>query len=212
VALSASVEPGHETKEIIHRIEFRLGKHYFDRRDCKRHNVDYIFRDIKYAHTGHVFRNLDWLIPADLRKPSDIVKRLLFTDTIEHGHITTYLRSLLPENLENVARIAVRHMHSMNCPYCKLEGIAALYQTGDKRETALFIASPILEVGVWTLLISRKSSCTQNRLARRHVCSELVGLHVDQTRHTAALSCMSKNQELMRHRNMWPWTHLAHGC
>jgi hypothetical protein len=53
---------------------------------------------IEFAHTEHVFRDLDWLIPADLQKPSDIVKRLLFTDTIEHGHrITIYLRSLLPD-------------------------------------------------------------------------------------------------------------------
>jgi len=47
-----------------------------------------------------------------------------------------------------VSHIIIRHMHSMNCPDCKREGMAARYQSGDQRETALFIASPILEVGV----------------------------------------------------------------
>ena len=149
VALSASVEPGHETKEVIRRIGFRAGNYHFDRRDCERHNVDYIFRDIQFASTAHAFRDLDWLIPPDLRKASDIIKRLLFTDTIERGHrITLYLRSLLPEHLKKLAHTIIRHMHSMNCPDCKREGMVALYQTGDERETALFVASPILEVGI----------------------------------------------------------------
>ena len=84
----------------------------------------------------------------DLRKPSDLAKRLLFTDTIERGHrITLYTRSILPEHLRHLSHVIIRHMHSMNCPDCKREGMAALYESGDQRETALFIASPILEVG-----------------------------------------------------------------
>ena len=148
VALSASVEPGHETKEVIRRVGFRQNNFYFDRRDCERHNVDYVFRNIQFASTGHVFRDLDWLIPVDLQKPSDLAKRLLFTDTIERGHrITLYTRSILPEHLRHQSHVIIRHMHSMNCPDCKREGMAALYQSGDQREMALFIASPILEVG-----------------------------------------------------------------
>lgn len=105
VALSASVEPGHETKEVIRRVGFRQNNFHFDRRDCERHNVDYVFRNIQFASTGHVFRDLDWLIPVDLRKPSDLAKRLLFTDTIERGHrITLYTRSILPEHLDFIGR------------------------------------------------------------------------------------------------------------
>ena len=74
VALSASVEPGHETKEVIRRVGFRQNNFHFDRRDCESHNVDYVFRNIQFASTGHVFRDLDWLIPVDLRKPSDLAK------------------------------------------------------------------------------------------------------------------------------------------
>jgi hypothetical protein len=71
VALSASVEPGKETQEVLRRIGFRHGAYHFDKRDCERHNVDYIFRNIQYAYTGHIFRDLDWLIPADMQKASD---------------------------------------------------------------------------------------------------------------------------------------------
>jgi RecG-like helicase len=39
-------------------------------------------------------------------------------------------------------------MHSMNCTDCKLEGMAALCETGDSRQTAIFVATGVLEVGI----------------------------------------------------------------
>jgi Lhr-like helicase len=96
----------------------------------------------------------------------------------------------------------------MNCPDCKLEGMAALYQV---RETALFIASPILEVGVDVADIeevimypepSNASSCVQRvgRPAR--------GPNTPDARAIVYV----KNQVLMQRWNMWPWTPLTHGC
>ena len=83
IALSASVEPGKETQEVLRRIGFRHGAYHFDKRDCERHNVDYIFRNIQYAYTGHLFRDLDWLTPADMQKASDAVKCLLYSNSVE---------------------------------------------------------------------------------------------------------------------------------
>jgi ERCC4-related helicase len=36
----------------------------------------------------------------------------------------------------------------MNCPDCKADGLAALYQSGDDRECGLFITTAVLEAGV----------------------------------------------------------------
>jgi superfamily II DNA helicase RecQ len=47
VALSASVEPGHKTKEVIHHVGFCQNNVHFDRHHCKCPNVDYVF----YEHT-----------------------------------------------------------------------------------------------------------------------------------------------------------------
>jgi superfamily II DNA helicase RecQ len=58
-AFSARVEPGRQTEQVVRSLRFRKGQYYFEKRDCERHNVDLIFRDIKYTCTGHEFRDLD---------------------------------------------------------------------------------------------------------------------------------------------------------
>ena len=99
VGLTATLEPGRETEVVIQSVGFKDTFH-FEKRDCERHNVDLIIREIKYPCTGHEFRDLDWLIPIDITKASDLPKRLVYCETIEMGHrLTLYLRSLLPAHL-----------------------------------------------------------------------------------------------------------------
>jgi hypothetical protein len=149
VALSDSVELGCQTEQVLRSLEFCKGHYYFDKRNCECHNIDLIFHDIKYTCTGRVFRDIDWLIPVDLIQASDFSKWLLISDTIEVGHqIMLYLCTLLPLHLRRFTHVIIQHMHSMNCPDCKQEGMAALCEMGDARQTAIFIAMAVLEVGV----------------------------------------------------------------
>lgn len=100
VALSATLEPGRQTERVLSKLGFSEGKYHLDRRDCERHNVNYIFREVS--------------------------KFILFSNTIETGHrIAVYLRSLLPPGLQNDKYTLIRHMHSMTCPDCKQDGITA---------------------------------------------------------------------------------------
>ncbi|THH15434.1 hypothetical protein EW146_g5036 [Bondarzewia mesenterica] len=149
VALSATIEPGAQTDRVLRHLGFRKGAYHLDRRNCERRNVDFVFRDVMYSSTTHQFRDLDWLIPQDMVKASDLPKRVVYCDTIELGHrVTSYLRTLLPPHLQRHARTTIRHLHSIACSDCKREGIEALYKTGDGRETALFISTAIMEVGI----------------------------------------------------------------
>ncbi|KAI0065342.1 hypothetical protein BV25DRAFT_1798449, partial [Artomyces pyxidatus] len=92
LAMSASVEPGRHTNEILRCLGFTEGTYLLDRRDCEQHNVNFVFRDLRFAFTGHKFRDLDWLIPEDMRQPSDLEKWIVYCDTIEDGHrVTLYL-------------------------------------------------------------------------------------------------------------------------
>jgi hypothetical protein len=117
VGLTATLEPGLETDTVIQSVGFKDSFH-FEKRDCERRNVDIIIREIKYPYTGHNFRDLDWLIPLDITRASDLPKRLLYCETVEMGHrVTMYLRSLLPPHLRRDARRIVRHMHSHHCIY-----------------------------------------------------------------------------------------------
>jgi superfamily II DNA helicase RecQ len=148
VGLTATLEPGVETDTVIRSVGFKDSFH-FEKRDCERHNVDLIIREIKYPYTGHDFHNLDWLIPVDITRVSDLPKRLLYCETIEMGHrVTMYLRSLLPTHLSKDARRIVRHMHSLICSECKAEGLASLYLSGDDRDCAVFVATKVLGVGI----------------------------------------------------------------
>ncbi|TFY62997.1 hypothetical protein EVJ58_g3507 [Rhodofomes roseus] len=149
MALSASVEPGRQTAQVLRCLGFRRGRYHMDRRDCERININIIFRDVQYAYSGYDFRDLDWLVPENMTKAGDVPKRLVFCETIELGHrVTLYLRSLLPAHLKRVSHIVIRHIHSMNCPDCKKDGFAALMETGDERRTSLFVATAVLDQGV----------------------------------------------------------------
>ena len=148
VGLTATLEPGRETDAIIKSVGFKANFH-FEKRDCERHNVDLIIREIKYPCTGHEFRDLDWLIPPGITKASDLPKQLVYCETIEMGHrLTLYLRSLLPPHLRKDGRKLIRHMHSLNCPRCKAEGLASLYLSGGDRECTIFVATAVLGVGI----------------------------------------------------------------
>ena len=125
VTLSATMEPGPQTECILRHLGFHEGTYHLDHRDCEHHNVTFIFQDILFPYTGYNFHDLDWLIPDDLTKATSEPKRLLYCDTIELGHrVTQYLRSLLSPSLNRT--VLVRHLHLMNCPDCKVEGLAAL--------------------------------------------------------------------------------------
>jgi superfamily II DNA or RNA helicase len=148
VGLTATLEPGLETDTVIRSVGFKSNFH-FEKRDCERRNVDLIIREIKYPCTGYEFHDLDWLIPPDLTKASDLPKRLVYCETIEMGHrLSVYLRSLLPPHLRKDGRKLIRHMHSLNCPQCKAEGLASLYLSGEDRDCAIFIATAVLGVGI----------------------------------------------------------------
>ncbi|KZP28196.1 P-loop containing nucleoside triphosphate hydrolase protein, partial [Athelia psychrophila] len=91
VGLTATLEPGRETDAIVQSACFKSTYH-FERRDCERRNVDIIFREIKYNISGYEFRDLDWLIDYGLLKASDILKCIIYCESIELGHrVTLYL-------------------------------------------------------------------------------------------------------------------------
>lgn len=151
VGMSASVEPGAQTNRILKHLGFREGNFWLDKRDCSRDNVDIIFRECQYPFSGYEFRDLDWLIPVDMHDTSTLPKRMLFVDTIELGHrVTLYLRSLLPPVLRPKSSQIIRHVHSILCPDCKKEALAALLDPSDSddRVTSIFVTTSILNVGV----------------------------------------------------------------
>ncbi|GJE92461.1 hypothetical protein PsYK624_086150 [Phanerochaete sordida] len=149
LALTATLEPGAQTDRVVEAIGFRTGFH-LERRDCARYNVDIVLRRIEHSYTTSEFRDLDWLIPADTFQAADIEKTLLYCETIDLGHrVARYLRTLLPPSLSGSGKYKViRHMHSMNCPSCKEEGLASLYQTGDERETGIHVTTDVLGTGM----------------------------------------------------------------
>lgn len=101
VGLTATLEPGRETEAVVQAMGFKDSFH-FEKRDCERHNVDLIIREVKFPCSGYEFRDLDWLIPPDMTKASDLPKIVIYCETIEMGHrVTQYLRSLLPIHLKN---------------------------------------------------------------------------------------------------------------
>ncbi|KAI0069398.1 hypothetical protein K474DRAFT_1580022, partial [Panus rudis PR-1116 ss-1] len=92
LALTATLEPGAETKDVLDSLGFEVGRFHFERRDCERYNISIITREIKYTISGAEFRDLDWLIPADIETPSDVPKTLLYCESIEFGHrVVRYL-------------------------------------------------------------------------------------------------------------------------
>lgn len=148
-SLSGSIEPGPQMSRILKYLGFSEDAYHLDKQNCERDNIDFVFREIRYAFTGYEFRDLDWLIPEDMEAVSSIPKRMLFVDTIELSHrITLYLRSLLPDHLLPRSRIIIRHVHSILCSECKREALDALLDAGNHRETALFVTTAILDVGV----------------------------------------------------------------
>ncbi|KAI0043310.1 P-loop containing nucleoside triphosphate hydrolase protein, partial [Auriscalpium vulgare] len=92
LAMSASVEKGRQFDQIVRCLGFCEGTYHLDKRDCERRNVHLIFREARYAYTGHAFRDLDWLVPEKMSRPSDLKKWIIYCDTIEQGHrVTQYL-------------------------------------------------------------------------------------------------------------------------
>ncbi|KAJ7469480.1 hypothetical protein FB451DRAFT_1400342 [Mycena latifolia] len=127
VGLSASIEAGY----------------------CEWRNVAMFVRPIKYATSGLEFRDVDWLVPPDVQKPSDVPERLLFMQSIDGGHrLAEYLRSLLPPHLRKDGRRLIRHHHSMACPDCKGGGMDSLYKCGEERDCMIHISTDVLTVGV----------------------------------------------------------------
>jgi len=78
VGLTATLEPDEQTNMIISSIGFKANFN-FEKHNCECHNVDLIIHEIKYPCTAHKFRDLDWLIPPDLTKASDLLKQLVYT-------------------------------------------------------------------------------------------------------------------------------------
>jgi hypothetical protein len=142
------LKPGLETDTVIRSVGFKLNFH-FEKHDCEHRNVDFIIREIKYPCTRYEFHDLDWLIPPDLTKAFDLPKRLVYCETIEMGHqLSIYLRSLLPPHCFKDGCKLICHMHSLNCPQCKAEGLASLYLSGEDRDCVIFVATALLGVGI----------------------------------------------------------------
>ncbi|KAJ7715202.1 P-loop containing nucleoside triphosphate hydrolase protein [Mycena metata] len=148
LGLSASVEPGRQYEACVKLMGFQRGFH-LEKRDCERRNVAFVVRSIKYASSGHEFRDLDFLVRPDLVKASDEPKHLVFIQEIEPGHrLVKYFRSILPAHLRKDAHRLIRHHHSMACELCKEEGMEALYKIGDDRDCLIHVSTDVLTVGV----------------------------------------------------------------
>ncbi|KAI0071657.1 P-loop containing nucleoside triphosphate hydrolase protein, partial [Panus rudis PR-1116 ss-1] len=93
LALTATLEPGRQTTRVIDCLGLSTRPFHFKKRDCERHNISIIFRTIRHAVSGTVFRDLDWLVPADhIENACDIPKTLVYCETIELGHrVARYL-------------------------------------------------------------------------------------------------------------------------
>ncbi|KAJ7081405.1 P-loop containing nucleoside triphosphate hydrolase protein [Mycena belliarum] len=148
VGLSATVEPGRQFQSCVNLMGFQPDFH-LHKGDCERHNVAMFIRPIKYTTSGLVFYDLDWVIPADVRRACDVPKRLIFVQTIEQGHrVVVYLRTLLPPHLRKDGVRLIRHHHSLACPDCKAEGMDSLYKVGEDRDALIHVATDVLTVGV----------------------------------------------------------------
>ncbi|KAI0700165.1 P-loop containing nucleoside triphosphate hydrolase protein [Cytidiella melzeri] len=148
LGLTATLEPQRQTDVITKALGFQHGNFFLERRDCERRNVDIVMRTIEYTHTTEYFRDLDWLVPADTAVVADIDKTLLYCETISQGHkIVKYLRSLLPRRLQPQQTIVIRHVHSLNCPHCKVQISEGLYVPSEDRQTAIYVATDVLGVG-----------------------------------------------------------------
>jgi superfamily II DNA helicase RecQ len=149
LALTATLEPGRQTDVVTKALGLCPGTFYLDRRDCQRRNVAIIFRTIQYTHSGIEFRDLDWLVPHDIKTAADIAKTLVYCETIELGHkVAKYLRTLLPRTLQHAGTKIIRHVHSLNCANCKTEALDTLYQNGAGRTAAIHVTTDVLGVGM----------------------------------------------------------------
>ncbi|CAK5263211.1 unnamed protein product [Mycena citricolor] len=148
LGLSASIEPGRQLRACIRLMGLRPGYH-IEKKDCERHTISLFMRPIKYTTSGLVFRDLDWLVPQELDRPSDVPKRLVFVQSIEQGHrVVLYLRTLLPRHLKPMAKTIIRHHHSLACPDCKVESMNMLYESGEDRNCLIHVSTDVLTVGV----------------------------------------------------------------
>ncbi|KAJ7083314.1 hypothetical protein B0H15DRAFT_802794 [Mycena belliarum] len=148
VGLSATIEPGRQFGSCTKLMAFQPGFHV-EKQDCEHRDITMIVRPIKYTSSGLEFRDLDWTVPLDLTKASDVAKLLIFVQSIDGGHrLVLYLRSLLPPHLQNDAHRLIRHHHSLACPDCKTEGLDSLYKLGDDRDCLIHVSTDVLTVGV----------------------------------------------------------------
>ncbi|THG93323.1 hypothetical protein EW026_g7882 [Hermanssonia centrifuga] len=149
VALTATLEPGRQTDAVTQLLGFRKNDYFFEKRNCERRNVDIVMRTIQYPFSTEGFRDLDWLIPANIHRTSDIPKTLLYCESIDFGsRVVKYLRTLLPNNLQHDKDRIIWHMHSLNCLKCKEDGLMSLYQCDDDRETGIHVSTDVLGVGL----------------------------------------------------------------
>ncbi|KAJ7619941.1 P-loop containing nucleoside triphosphate hydrolase protein, partial [Mycena polygramma] len=148
VGLSATIEPGRQFGSCAKLMAFQPGFH-LEKQDCERRNVALIVRPIKYTSSGLEFRDLDWTVPPNLTKASDVAKLLIFVQTIDGGHrLVLYLRTLLPLHLQKDAQRLIRHHHSLACPDCKAEGLDSLYKLDEDRDCLIHVSTDVLTVGV----------------------------------------------------------------
>lgn len=149
VCLTATLEPGRQTDSIVRAVGLRPGGFHFEKRDCERQNVDIVVRTVSHTTTTHEFLDLDWLIPADVRKVVDIPKTLLYCEAIDLcKRVAKYLRSLLPQHLRKDQNSVIRLVHSLNCPQCKDDILVSLYQSGNERTTGIHVTTDVLGVGM----------------------------------------------------------------
>ena len=115
IGLMATLEPGKQTDTIIRSVGFK-GNFNFEKCDCKHYKCRLNNWGDQNPCTGHEFHELSWLIPADLRKATNLPKWLVYYETIEMGHqLTLDLHSLLPVHLCKHGHQLICHMHSLIC-------------------------------------------------------------------------------------------------
>ena len=97
-----------------------------------------------------MLQDLDWLVPVGLTTvtQAEILKQLLYCETIEEGHRSVMYLHSLPLALQPQSHVLIHHIHLLNCADCKLEAFTALFQACNTCETMLFVTTAILDVGI----------------------------------------------------------------
>ncbi|KAG8725212.1 hypothetical protein FRC09_006046 [Ceratobasidium sp. 395] len=149
LALSATLMPGKPTTAVKACLGFREPNFKLMREDCKRKSLHFIFRRIIARAPARTFPMLDWLIAVGIWKATDILKAVIYVDSVMRGHwIVVYLRSLLPASLQPQAHLIIRHIHASTCPQCKSEAANEFIKDSDLCLLRIVVATEAFGCGI----------------------------------------------------------------